>query len=127
MTKLKLEKPKINTERQMTTIVEEIEEPVGTLVEVVGYILKLQEKYQQYRNVTLNYVPITYEDYQYEVRYDRLETDDELAQRIQDEQDALDEWLKSQQKEQYKEQLIEQKQQLQQQLTQLEQELKKLK
>ncbi|MCT7958841.1 hypothetical protein [Laspinema palackyanum] len=122
----KLEKPQVNTERQIITIEEPIDEPIGILNEVFEYIQQLQAKYGEYKNVTLNYVPVTYEDYQYEVRYDRLETDDELNERIQNERTALEEWMKTQEKEQLKQQIIEQKQRLQQELTQLEQSLKTL-
>jgi hypothetical protein len=120
------EKPSVNTERQLITIEEEIEEPTGTLAEVVQYIAELQQQYGKYQNVTLNYVPITYQDYQYEIKYERLETDDELAERIETEQKAVDEWLKTQQKEQLKQQILDKKERLQQELTQLDSELKKL-
>jgi len=120
----KLEKPQVNTERQIITIEEPIDEPIGTLNEVVEYIQQLQEKYGKYKIVTLNYVPVTYEDYQYEVKYTRLETDDELNQRIQNEQMALEEWMQTKQNDQLKQQLLEQKQKLHEQLTELEQELK---
>ncbi len=74
----------------------------------------------------MDYVAVTYEDYVYQISYDRLENEAELETRIAKEKFAVREWEQKQLDLIEKQKILAQKHELQEQLIQLNQKLQEL-
>ena len=123
--------PVVNNERQTITIAEEIDVPEGTFEEVIAYFQEVWEKYGYSTEARLSYdlSNESYDDYDYayNVTYTRLETDEEMNNRIESEKIALKAWMDKQTKINAEVAILARKAELQRELAQLEANLKELK
>jgi hypothetical protein len=122
--------PVVNNERQTITITEEIDVPEGTFEEVIAYFQELWEKYGYSTDARLSYYlsDESYDDIcEYNVTYTRLETDEEMNNRIESEKIALKDWMDKQTKINAEVAILARKAELQREIAQLEANLKELK
>lgn len=116
-------------ERSLINIAIEIAVPEGTFDEVIAYFQDLKTQYSQFKNVRISYglSDESYDEvYNYYVNYSRLETDDEMNDRIEQEEKAMEAWMKKQAKEDAKQAMLKRKAELQSELERLQNDLRGL-
>jgi predicted metal-dependent peptidase len=115
--------------RSIVNVAIEIDVPDGTFDEVIAYFQALKTQYGQLENVRLSYglSDESYDEvYNYYVNYSRIETDDEMNDRIEQEEKTMEAWMKKQAKEEAKQAMLKRRSDLQSELERLQNDLRGL-